>query len=121
MATLAPNTVDYMDHASYIALRALRRGPVGQSVWIYNRGVDMDGLRRFQRNLENTLLGRRIERSPLPFGRHRWVAGARSGAIAVSASERPRSQVWDWANERAKIPVDPETGPAWHLAAIPFS
>lgn len=120
MATLAPNTVDYMDHASYIALRALRRGPVGQSVWIYNRGVDMDGLRRFQRNLENTLLGRRIERSPLPFGRHRWVAGARSGAIAVSASERPRSQVWDWANERAKIPVDPETGPAWHLAVQPL-
>lgn len=77
MATLAPNTVDYMDHASYIALRALRRGPVGQSVWIYDRGVDMDGLRRFQRNLENTLLGRRIERSPLPFGRHRgWPAHA---------------------------------------------
>lgn len=120
MATLAPNTVDYMDHASYIALRALRRGPVGQSVWIYDRGVDMDGLRRFQRNLENTLLGRRIERSPLPFGRHRWVAGARSGGIAVSASERPRSQVWDWANERAKIPVDPETGPAWHLAVQPL-
>lgn len=120
MATPAPNTVDYMDHASYIALRALRRGPVGQSVWIYDRGVDMDGLRRFQHNLENTLLGRRIERSPLPFGRHRWVAGARSGGIAVSNAERARSQVWDWANERARIPVDPETGPAWHLAVQPL-
>ncbi|MCF6386089.1 hypothetical protein L2K20_03800 [Mycobacterium sp. MBM] len=109
-----------MDHASYIALRALRRGPVGQSVWIYDRGVDMDGLRRFHRNLENTLLGRRIERSPLPFGRPRWVSGARSGGIAVSATERARSQVWDWANERAKIPVDPETGPAWHLAVQPL-
>lgn len=116
----APNTVDYMDHASYVALRALGRGPVGQSVWIYERGVDMDGLRRFQRNLEHTLLGRRIERSPLPFGRHRWVACAGPGSIAVTAGERDRSEVWDWANERAKIPVDPETGPAWHLAVQPL-
>ena len=117
----APNTVDYMDHASYIALRALRRGPVGQSVWIYERGVDMDGLRRFQRNLGHTLLGRRIERSPLPFGRHRWVSSAGPDSIAVSTGERARSEVWDWANERAKIPVDPETGPAWHLAVQPLT
>ena len=119
--TGAPNTVDYMDHASYIALRALGRGPVGQSVWIYDRGVDMDGLRRFQRNLEHTLLGRRIERSPLPFGRHRWVSGGGPDSIAVSTRERARSEVWDWANERAKIPVDPETGPAWHLAVQPLT
>lgn len=117
---LAPNTVDYMDHASYIALRALRRGPVGQSVWIYERGVDMDGLRRFQRNLDHTLLGRRIERSPLPFGRHRWVACAGPDSLDVATGERARSEVWDWANERAKIPVDPETGPPWHLAVQPL-
>lgn len=110
-----------MDHASYVALRALRRGPVGQSVWIYDRGVDMDGLRRFQRNLAHTLLGRRIERSPLPFGRHRWVTCAGPDSIDVSTRERTRAQVWDWANERAKIPVDPETGPAWHLAVQPLT
>lgn len=119
--TGAPNTVDYMDHASYVALRALRRGPVGQSVWIYERGVDLDGLRRFQRNLQHTLLGRRIERSPLPFGRHRWVRSAGPDSIEVSTRERARSEVWDWANERAKIPVDPETGPSWHLAVQPLS
>jgi diacylglycerol O-acyltransferase / wax synthase len=109
-----------MDHASYVALRALRRGPVGQSVWIYDRGVDMDALRRFHRNLGFTLLGRRIERSPLPFGRHRWVACAGPDSIAVATRERSRAEVWDWANERAKIPVDPETGPAWHLAVQPL-
>jgi hypothetical protein len=109
-----------MDHASYSALRALRRGPVGQSVWIYDRGVDMNGLRRFQRNLEFTLLGRRIERSPLPFGRHRWVACAGPDSIAVAACDRPRAEVWDWVNERAKIPVDPENGPPWHLAVQPL-
>lgn len=120
MGTLAPNTVDYMDHASYVALRALRRGPVGQSVWLYDRGVDMDGLRRFQRNLAHTLLGRRLERSPLPFGRHRWVAWAGPDSIEVAAGERARDEVWDWVNERARIPVDPETGPAWHLAVQPL-
>ncbi|MDF2581474.1 MAG: hypothetical protein K0R33_117 [Mycobacterium sp.] len=119
--TGAPNTVDYMDHASYVALRALRRGPVGQSVWIYDRGVDMDGLRRFQRNLGHTLLGRRIERSPLPFGRHRWVSSSGPDSIAVSTRERARAEVWDWANERARIPVDPETGPAWHLGVQPLT
>ncbi|WNG84391.1 hypothetical protein C6A86_012485 [Mycobacterium sp. ITM-2016-00316] len=119
--TGAPNTVDYMDHASYVALRALRRGPVGQSVWIYERGVDLDGLRRFQRNLGHTLLGRRIERSPLPFGRHRWVRSAGPDSIEVGTVERARCEVWQWANERAKIPVDPETGPAWHLAVQPLA
>ncbi|MGW0158559.1 hypothetical protein ACWDUN_04475 [Mycobacterium sp. NPDC003323] len=109
-----------MDHASYVALRALRRGPVGQSVWIYDGGVDMDGLRRFHRNLRHTLLGRRIERSPLPFGRHRWVSYTGPEDIAVAAHERTRAQVWEWANERAKVPVDPETGPPWHLAVQPL-
>ncbi len=116
----APNTVDYMDHASYVALRALRRGPVGQSVWIYERGVDLDGLRRFQRNLEHTLLGRRIEPSPLPFGRHRWVTCAGPDSLAVATRERARSEVWQWADERARIPVDPESGPPWHLAVQPL-
>lgn len=117
---LAPNTVDYMDHASYVALRALKRGPVGQSVWIYDRDIDMDGLRRFQRNLAQTLLGRRIEASPLPFGRHRWVTCPEPAGIEVAATERTRAQVWEWVNERAKIPVDPEIGPPWHLAVQPL-
>ena len=120
VGTSESNTVDYMDHASYVALRALRRGPVGQSVWIYERGVDMDGLRRFQRNLGRTLLGRRIERSPLPFGRHRWVSWPGPDGITVAATERTRAEVWDWADERAKVPVDPETGPAWHLSVQPL-
>ena len=44
-----------------------------QCVWVYNRAVDIDGLRRFHHHLQRGRLSRRIERSPLPFGRHRWV------------------------------------------------
>ena len=45
-----------------------------QAVWIYERPVDLDGLRRFHRNFGYGLYGRLIERSPVPFGRHRWVS-----------------------------------------------
>jgi hypothetical protein len=49
------------------------------------------------------------------------VSSAGPDSIAVSTGERARSEVWDWANERAKIPVDPETGPGWHLAVQPLT
>lgn len=118
---MVDNTVAYIDQASYVGLRALGRGPVIQFTWIYERGVDVDGLRRLSRNLGHTLLGRRLERSPLPFGRHRWVASPAPGDIEVMAVERPRESIWDWVSARAEIPVDPETGPAWHLAVQPMA
>lgn len=111
----------YIDQASFVGLRALGRGPVIQFTWLYDQGVDIDGLRRFSRNLDQTLLGRRLERSPLPFGRHRWVAAPATGAIEVLAAERSRASIWDWVSGRADIPVDPETGPAWHLAVQPLA
>ncbi|MHA3022232.1 hypothetical protein ACXPWS_18505 [Mycobacterium sp. BMJ-28] len=115
------NTVAYIDQASYVALRALRRGPVIQFTWIYEHGVDLDGLRRLSRNLGDTLVGRRLERSPLPFGRHRWVASPGPGDVELMAAELPREAVWDWVYARAEVPVDPETGPVWHLAVQPLT
>ena len=38
--------------------------------------VDLDGLRRFNENFGKGMVARYIERSPLPFGRHRWVAAS---------------------------------------------
>jgi len=116
----ADNTLAYMDQGSYLGLRALRRGPVIQYVWIYERGVDMDGLRRFHRNLADGLLGRRVERSSLPFGRHHWVSSGEPGGIDISAAERRRDEVWDFVNERADVPVDPEHGPPWHIGVQPL-
>ena len=81
----ADNTLAYMDQGSYLGLRALRRGPVIQYVWIYERGVDMDGLRRFHRNLADGLLGRLVERSVIPFGRHHWVSSGEPGGIEGTA------------------------------------
>jgi len=114
------NTLAYIDQASFLALRALGRGPVIQYVWIYEHGVDLDGLRRFHRHLQHTLLGRLIERSSLPFGRHRWVADQGPGDVDIAVCERRRDEVWDWVDERSFVPVDPELGPPWHFGVQPL-
>ncbi|MGB8406032.1 MAG: hypothetical protein WCE30_18380 [Mycobacterium sp.] len=115
------NTIDYLDQGSFMGLRALGRGPVIQFTWIYDRPVDLDGLRRLQRNLgEGGLLGRRIERSPLPFGRHRWVSSPGPVNLDVAAQVRSRADAGDWTDDRVHLPVDPEQGPAWHLGAQPL-
>ena len=49
------------------------------------------------------------------------MAAPATGAIEVLAAERSRESIWDWVAARADIPVDPETGPAWHLAVQPLA
>ncbi|MCX6484119.1 MAG: hypothetical protein NT146_12810 [Mycobacterium sp.] len=114
------STLDYIDQASFLGLRALGHGPVIQFTWIYGRDVDLGALRSFHHHLGQGLLGRRIERSPLPFGRHRWIAWPGPPDFAVAADVRPRSQLTAWADEQAALPIDPEYGPPWHLAVQPF-
>jgi len=115
------NTLAYIDQGSFLALRALGRGPLIQFTWIYDRAVDLDGLRRFHANLGFGLLGRRIERSALPFGRDRWVAAPGPATIEIAAEDRPRAEVWEWADERLRLPVDPQHGPSWHLGVQPLT
>lgn len=108
-----------LDQAAFLRLRATGQGSVVQSTWVYDRDVDVDELRIFNGNLAAGLLGRRIERSPLPFGRHRWVACGQSPDIAFT-SRRPRGDVGAWIEQRARIRVDPEWGPAFHLGVLPL-
>lgn len=115
------NTLDYMDQASFLGLRALGHGPVIQFTWIYEHPVDLDALRRFQRNLGRGLLGRRIERSPLPFGRHRWIAWSGPADLDVAPGTVPRADVHRWFDEQSVLPIDPEFGPSWRLAVVPIA
>src|SRR5271166_2781934 len=71
------NRLAHMDQVSFLALRTLGYGTLAQVTWVYNRPVNTDGLRHFHHNLGYGLLGRGIERPPLPFARDRWIAGAR--------------------------------------------
>ncbi|MEX0580177.1 MAG: hypothetical protein WD228_03615 [Mycobacterium sp.] len=115
------NTLDYMDQASFLGLRALGHGPVIQFTWIYEHDVDLVALRRFHRDLGRGLLGRRIERSPLPFGRHRWIAWPGPTDVDIARAPRPRSELTAWTDEQATLPIDPERGPSWRLAVLPLT
>lgn len=110
-----------MDQASFLGLRATGQGQTIQCVWVYRRPIDLGALRRFHRNLGYGLLGRRIERSPLPFARHRWVSCPAPLDIDVADCARPRGELSAWADERGQLPVDPERGPGWHLGVLPFT
>lgn len=114
------NRLAHMDQASFLALRALGHGALIQFNWIYNRPVNVDGLRRFHRALSHGLLGRRVERSPLPFARDRWVAYQGPDDIEIAETPRPRADLSAWQFERASLPLDPEYGPCWHLGVLPF-
>ena len=114
------NTLAYLDQAAFVALRAVHQALI-QVTWVYNRAVDVDGLRRFHQNLGYGLLGRRIERSPVPFARDHWVAApASADDIDFAPTARPRAEINAWADERVRLPIDPEWGPGWHLGVLPL-
>jgi diacylglycerol O-acyltransferase len=92
-----------------------------QAAWVYNRTIDIEGVRKFHDHLQRGRLSRRIERSPLSFGRHRWVAPDGSPGLEIVTSARPREDFDAWLNEQARIPLDCERGPGWHLAVLPFT
>lgn len=115
------NVLDPLDQTTFDLGRATGVSIVVQGVWVYNRPIDIDGLRQFHDNLQRGRLSRRIERSPLRFGRHRWISPNGSSAIEIVASARPREEIGAWLNEQANTPLDCERGPGWHLAVLPFT
>lgn len=120
MNTRPDNTLAYFDQTFFLSLRALGQGPIGQYVWVYDHDVDIEALRRFHANLGRGLLGRRVERSSLPFGRHSWIAWPGPFDIDVSPRPLPRTEIRNWADEQAQVWVDPEHGPSWRMALQPL-
>ena len=111
------NVLDLVDQTSF---RLEQAAGVGQTVWVYNRPVEVDGLREFHQHLQQGRLARRIERSPLRFGRHHWVSPRDQHELEI-ATPRPREEFDAWLHEQANIPLDAEHGPGWHLAVLPFT
>lgn len=111
----------YIDQASFLSVRAIGRHQLGQLVWLYEHPVDYDGLRRFHQNYGHGLVGRRIERSALPFGRHRWVSVPGPQTDLEVAQPRPREAFNGWMDEQAQRPIDPELGPTWRVSVLPMT
>jgi hypothetical protein len=115
------NVLDLYDQTYFSFGRAAGITNLLQCVWVYDRGIDVDGVRRFHHQLRQGLLSRGIERSPLPFGRHRWVSPSGQPELEIVATPRPREEFDAWLDEQANTPLDAEYGPGWHLAVLPFT
>jgi Wax ester synthase-like Acyl-CoA acyltransferase domain len=115
------NVLDLFDQTVFLGERATGATNLLQCAWIYNRAIDFDGLRQFHRHLQQGRLSRRIEPSPLPFGRHRWVAPEGQSDLEIVTTPRPREELDAWLGEQANTPLDAEHGPGWHLAVLPFT
>lgn len=114
------NRLSLMDHGLFTQHHAIGRNLVIQCVWVYEHAIDFDAVRRFYRNLGYGLLGRRIERSPLPFGWYRWVLDRGPSDFDMERYVRPRAELGDWIDERSQLTIDPERGPGWHLGVLPL-
>ncbi len=115
------NRLALLDQAFFAGHRAAGRNEAMQAVWVYEHAIDFDALRRLHHNLRYGLFARRIERSPLPFARYRWVSDPGPPDIDIAECARPRAELSDWVDERSQLPVDPERGPGWHLGVLPLS
>jgi hypothetical protein len=114
--------IDFVDQALFLGLRATGQAAAMQMVWVYEHAVDWNELRRFHRDFGYGLAGRLIEPSVLPFGRHRWVASpGPAGPLEIADEPRPRSELSDWLDEHAQLPIDPEFGPGWHMGVLPMT
>ena len=117
----ASNLLSYADQGLFLTLRAMDQESIIQAAWIYEHLIDEAGLRRFHQNFGYGAAGRSIERSALPFGRHRWVASPGAPTDLEFCPPRPRSELSAWLDERAQLPVDPEWGPGWRIGVLPMT
>jgi diacylglycerol O-acyltransferase len=115
------NVLDLTDQTLFLGERATQTTNVLQCIWVYERGVNIVGLRKFHRHLGRGRLYRRIELSPLPFGRHRWVSPSDGSDLEIVAMPRPRSEIDDWCREQTGKRPDAEHGAGWHLAVLPLT
>jgi diacylglycerol O-acyltransferase / wax synthase len=114
------NVLDLVDQVHFLGERATGTTNLLQCIWIYNRAIDIDGLQQFHHHLGRGRLFRRIEPSPLPFGRHRWVLANDESDLEIVATPRPRNELDTWLIEQAGKPLDAEHGPGWRLAVLPL-
>lgn len=106
----------YMDQGSFVGLRALGHGPALHLTWLYPHAIDEAAVRQFSERLAPGLLGRLLQRSPLPWGRHRWVANPVPGPVTWFRDPLPREYLPTLRRMLLDLPVDPERGPGWRLA-----
>jgi hypothetical protein len=84
--------------------------------WIYPHRLEVAAVDLFNERIARGLLGRLLQRSPLPFGRHRWVVNSAPAPITWVLEEISADRLPAWRSSLVDLPVDPEYGPGWRLA-----
>jgi len=113
--------VSYVDHALLLA-RSAGQDAVMQTLWLYDHPPDLAFVLAVRRALADAPISRLVARSPLPFGRPRWVrAPAPTGGLDVADRPRPVDELFDWADEQVDLPLDPVAGPPWRIAVLPLT
>lgn len=115
------NLLTYTDHGLFLTLRVADQESIIQATWIYEHPVDYQGLKRFHDNFGYGITGRLVERSPLPFARHRWVSAPGAHSDIAISPPRSRAELTDWVDEQAQLPMDPEWGPGWRISVLPMT
>jgi diacylglycerol O-acyltransferase len=118
--TGANDILCYADQGSFVGLRVLGRGPVLHLTWLYPQALSEADVQGFNERLAQGLLGRLLQRSPLPWGRHRWVASPVPAPTTWFTEPIPIERLPEWRNALVELPVDPEFGPGWRLAVQPL-
>jgi len=114
------NVLYYADQGAFMGLRALGRGPVIQCSWVYDHPVSGDAVEELNQRLARGFLGRVVQRSPLPFGRHHWVASPVPPPVTTSPDSIAAAQLPQWRSSLIDLAIDPEHGPGWRLVVQPL-
>ncbi len=109
------------DQGSFLGLRALGRGPVLQFTWLLARQPDDAEVLALNARLGQGLFARLVQRSPLPWGRHRWVASAVLPPVTWFPAPPPGEQPTQLHARLLDLAVDPEHGPGWRLVVQPLA
>jgi len=117
----ARHRLAWLDQVAYELFRATGRTQLMQCIWLYEREVDLDALALTRERIAALPINRLIERSPLPWGRPRWVRPSDAPvSLGQSPHILPRSGLLKWANQQARTLIDPVRGPAWQMVLQRF-
>ena len=111
----------YADQVSFMGLRALGRQPIIHFNWVFPHSLDESVVEQFNERLAQGLLGRLLQRSPLPWGRHRWVANTVPAPVTWFRDPIPPEALPTWRSSLMDLSVDPECGPGWRLVVQSLS
>lgn len=108
------------DQGSFLGLRALGRGPVLQFTWRLAQQPDEVAVRVLNARLAQGLFARLLQRSPVPWGRHRWVRSATPPPVTWLAHPGPSDDPQECRKALLGLDVDPERGPGWRMVVQPL-